>query len=322
MSNILITSAGRRVSLVKAFIKELELLVPEAKVFVSDMNPNLSAAAQVAHKAFKICKIEEDCYIESLYNVCIENDIKLIIPTLDTELQKLSEIKKKFLKANIQIVISDQNLIKMSSNKTYSNILLSELGIDIIKEYSKDIYKIPLFIKPIAGSSSINNHIITNKMQLSQYHLENDDLHFFEYIDHNIYDEYTCDLYYSKLGELKCIIPRKRIEIRGGEVSKGITRKNEVKVLIKEKLSHLKGAKGCITLQLFMHKITKEMKAIEINPRFGGGFPLSYLAGGNYPKWIIQEYLFNQDIEYFDNWQEDLLMLRYDDEILVNDYKE
>jgi carbamoyl-phosphate synthase large subunit len=322
MSNILITSAGRRVSLVKAFMKELKLLVPEAKVIVSDLDPKLSAAAQVADKAFKICKIEEDCYIDSLYNFCIENDIKLIIPTIDTELHKLSKHVKRFLKVNIQIVISSKKLIERTSNKIYSNRLLEELGICAIKEYSKDNYKLPLFIKPVSGSNSINNHIIKNKIQLSQYHLENDDLYFFEYVDHDIYDEYTCDLYYSKLGELKCVIPRKRIQIRGGEISKGVTRKNEVKVLIKEKLSHLKGAKGCITFQLFMHKDSKEIKGIEINPRFGGGFPLSYLAGGNYPKWIIQEYLLNQRLEYFDNWTEDLLMLRYDDEILVNDYKE
>jgi carbamoyl-phosphate synthase large subunit len=31
-------------------------------------------------------------------------------------------------------------------------------------------------------------------------------------------DEYTCDAYYGKDSELKCVVPRKRIEVRDGEV--------------------------------------------------------------------------------------------------------
>ncbi len=322
MNNILITSGGRRVSLVKAFINELKLIEPESSVFVADYSPNLSAAAQVADKAFKICKIEDECYIDSLYNLCVKNDIKLIIPTLDTELLKLAESKKRFLTANIQIVISSKKLIKRSLNKLKTHELFEELGIATAKVYSKNNFELPIFIKPINGSNSNNNHIIKSKDEISKLFLDDKSLAFFEYLDHDFYDEYTCDLYYNKLGELKCVIPRKRIEIRAGEISKGVTIKKEVKSLINKTLSSLEGARGCVTLQLFLHKASKEIKGIEINPRFGGGFPLSYLAGGNYPKWIIQEYLFNKEISYFDDWEENLLMLRYDSEILIKNHED
>ncbi|MGZ0017100.1 ATP-grasp domain-containing protein [Yeosuana sp. AK3] len=322
MSNILITSVGRRVSLVKAFKKELKQIFPEGHVFVTDFNPKLSAASQVADKAFSVCKINDANYADSLLEICIKNNIQLVVPTLDTELSILSKNHKKFLLANIQIVISKNKLIKKSANKLKTHKLFKELNVETAKVYSKNNYKIPLFIKPINGSNSIDNYVIKSEKQISQFHIENNDLHFFEYFDHDEHDEYTCDLYYSKTSELKCVIPRKRIEVRAGEVSKGITKRNEVKTFIKEKLLFLKGAKGCITVQVFMHKKTKNIKGIEINPRFGGGFPLTYLAGGNYPKWIIQEYLQNKNLEYFDDWKEDVLMLRYDDEILVNDFKE
>ncbi len=322
MNNILITSGGRRVSLVKAFINELNAIDPKSNVFVADWAPNLSAAAQIADKAFKICKIEDDCYIDTLYSLCIKNDVKLIIPTLDTELLKLSENRKKFLAANIQIVISNENLIKQSLDKLKTHKLFEDLGIDTAKIYLKNDYKLPIFIKPINGSSSNDNYIIKREDEISKSILNNTRLIFFEYLDHDVYDEYTCDLYFDKHGVLKCVIPRKRIEIRAGEVSKGITIKNEVKSFIKEKLFNLDGAKGCVTFQLFLHKVTKNIKGIEINPRFGGGFPLSYLAGGNYPKWIIQEYLFNKEISYFDAWEANLLMLRYDDEILIKNYED
>ena len=70
-----------------------------------------------------------------------------------------------------------------------------------------------------------------------------------------------------------------------------------------------------------MHKTTEELKGIEINPRFGGGYPLSYLAGGNFPKWIIQEYIYNEKLDYYHDWEDNLLMLRYDDEVLVHGYE-
>ncbi|RTZ49695.1 hypothetical protein EJ377_05105 [Chryseobacterium arthrosphaerae] len=60
---------------------------------------------------------------------------------------------------------------------------------------------------------------------------------------------------------------------------------------------------------------------IEINPRFGGGYPLSYLAGANYPEWLLKEYFMGHDIPYFEDWEDNLLMLRYDDEVLVRNYE-
>ncbi|MDH3246402.1 MAG: hypothetical protein OEM26_17405, partial [Saprospiraceae bacterium] len=60
---------------------------------------------------------------------------------------------------------------------------------------------------------------------------------------------------------------------------------------------------------------------IEINPRFGGGFPLSYLAGANFPRWILKEYLLDGEIPYYDDWEDKLLMLRYDQEMIVHDFQ-
>ena len=321
MSNILITSGGRRVSLVKAFMKELKAIFPSGKVFVADSIPNLSPAAQIADKFIKICKVDDEDYLDCLLQVCIENNIKLVIPTIDTELLILSQNKEKFLKHGIIIIISNENLVEACIDKINTHTLFKNLNVSVAKAYSKSNYKLPIFIKPLNGSGSINNFIIKKESQISEYQLNNDLFKFFEYLDLALYDEYTCDLYYDKNSNLKCVIPRKRIETRAGEVSKGVTKKNELKIFIDENFSFLEGAVGCLTAQFFLHKKTSDIKGIEINPRFGGGFPLSYLAGGNYPKWIIQEYILNEELHYFDDWEDNLLMLRYDDEILIKNYE-
>ncbi|MEM8937748.1 MAG: ATP-grasp domain-containing protein [Bacteroidota bacterium] len=321
MNNILITSAGRRVSLTNFFKNELKKIDSSAKVFALDAELQLSAAAQIADCAFHISKVSGENYIPDLLRICLDNHIKLIIPTIDTELEILSINKDLFQERGINIVVSDREFIEVCNNKKMSHTFFEQNGISVPNLYSKTAYKLPLFIKPVNGSSSKNNYLIWQEGDFLKTHFENDDLLFFEYIDHTSFDEFTCDAYYDQNSILKCVIPRKRIEIRGGEVSKGLTKNNVLVDIIKNKLNPLRGARGCITMQFFVHKENKDIIAIEINGRFGGGFPLSYLAGGNYPKWILEEYLLGKEIENFDNWEEDLLMLRYDSEILVHGYK-
>ena len=117
---------------------------------------------------------------------------------------------------------------------------------------------------------------------------------------------------------MKCIVPRKRILVRAGEINKGITNNNEIVPFLKQSLAQIDGAVGCLTVQVFLNRESGRIIAIEINPRFGGGFPLSYHAGANYPLWLIKEYFHNEAIPYKDDWEDQLLMLRYDDEVIVH----
>jgi carbamoyl-phosphate synthase large subunit len=179
-----------------------------------------------------------------------------------------------------------------------------------------------MFLKPWDGSRSVDTFLIEKENDLNEYHLNHEKLMFLEYLNHEYYDEYTCDLYYAKDNFLKCVVPRKRIAVRDGEVSKGLTESNSLVGYIKERLSFIEGAIGCLTVQFFKHKTLDKIYGIEINPRFGGGYPLSYLAGANFPKWIIEEYFLEKNLsEKFDSWESNLLMIRYDAEILVHDYK-
>ena len=140
-----------------------------------------------------------------------------------------------------------------------------------------------------------------------------------EYIDKSQYKEYTVDLYYGRDNELKCIVPRERIEIRAGEINKGRTRKNYLVTYLKERMGYLPGVIGCICIQLFYRETDQDVVAIEINPRFGGGYPMSYHAGANYPRFLIQEYFKKETISYTDDWRDNTLLLRYDSEVIVYD---
>ncbi len=320
--NILITSAGRRVSLVRAFQKELKSISPKAKVYAADANPMLSAACHAAADYFEVPRLDKKDYIDILIKKCVERQITLIIPTIDTELLLLAENKEKLEANNITPIIASVSFIEKCRDKRVIHDFFATHNVATAKEYDKDNYSLPLFIKPIDGSRSVDTFLIKKKEDLTDYHFSNEKLMFLEYLDHNDYEEFTCDLYYNKDHQLKCVVPRKRITVRDGEVNKAVTANNELVSYIRKNLGRIEGAIGCLTAQFFKHKSEAKIYGIEINSRFGGGYPLSYLAGANFPKWIIAEYLLGEEIDdKFDCWEDKLLMIRYDDEILVHEYK-
>ena len=129
--------------------------------------------------------------------------------------------------------------------------------------------------------------------------------------------EYTCDVYIDFDLNVRCVVPRKRIEVRTGEVSKGQVIKNKRIMKQAASLTEKLGAgPGVITLQLFLTG-RREIKFVEINPRFGGGAPLSIKAGADFPKWILQELSGKKPKIYFNSFEDKLIMLRYDSEVWI-----
>ena len=125
--------------------------------------------------------------------------------------------------------------------------------------------------------------------------------------------EHTCDVYVDFSMKVRCVVPRKRIEVRAGEVSKAQVVKHLRVMSEAARLVETLGAgPGVITLQLFLTD-DDNVKFIEINPRFGGGAPLSIKAGADFPKWILQELLGRRTNIRFDGFKNNLIMLRYDE---------
>ena len=315
-NNILILSAGRRVGLLKAFQAEILYSGMEALVFAADAQPHYSSACQFADKAFQLPLVSDLEYLDTLRELCEKNKIGLIIPTIDDELHTLTSAKRHFAAAGINIVISDSDLIASCRDKRLTSELFNSLNIANPQILDREKLTFPCFAKPYDGSGSAGAQKLDTPSDLTHRLVTNKKLIFTEFID-DTFDEYTIDAYFDKQNSLKCLVPRHRLEVRAGEVSKCITRKGAVYDYLIDKLKYLRGACGCLTIQLFSHPKNDVICAFEINPRFGGGYPLSYSAGANYPAWIISEYLLGKEIKFFDSWKPDLLMLRFDAHTLI-----
>ena len=313
--NIIITSAGQRVALVRDFKETLVRFYAEAKVFTTDMNPELAPAAYVSDGCFEVLRVTDENYISQLLDICKKNEIGMIVPTIDTELLVLAENKKLFNDNDIIVCVSDLDFIKVCRDKRNTGDFLEKHNIRVPKAVDKYNPTFPLFAKPYDGSLSTNLHYIKNAEELTQDILDDPKLLFMEYIDKETYKEYTIDMYYGTDNCVKCIVPRERIKIRAGEINKGRTVKCPLMDYIKERLDKIEGCIGCICIQVFFNPLTEDVVGIEINPRFGGGYPQSYAAGGNYPEMLIKEYFLGEKIAYIYDWKDNMLMLRFDDAV-------
>lgn len=317
MKNILITSAGKRVALVRIFKKTIIDLKLDLKVFTTDMFPKLAPAGYVSDGCFEVPRCTSSNYIQVLFDICRDNNVGVIIPTIDTELEALADNKQLFIKSGITPVVSSSVFIRTCRDKRKTQILFESLGIPIPKRIDLMSPVFPMFAKPYDGSLSSNIHIIREQSDLTESIQKDPKLIFMEYIDPQEYREYTVDMYYGIDGQVKGIVPRERIAVRAGEINKGETHKNFIVNYLKGLMSEMDGVKGCICLQLFYRENDHDIKGIEINPRFGGGYPLSYYAGANFPMLIIKEYVLHEEVAYSDDWKDKTLMLRYDDSIIV-----
>lgn len=315
--NVLITSAGQRVALVRGFQETLRRFYPEAKVYTTDMNPRLAPAAYISDGCFEVLRVTDPDYTPQIIKLCKENQIGMIIPTIDTELLVLAENRSLFDQNDIFVSVSSLDFISICRDKRNTGEFFEKHVIRVPRPIDKHHPTFPMFAKPYDGSLSTNLHYIKTPEDLTTEILEDSKLLFMEYIDKEVYKEYTVDMYYGKDHKVKCIVPRERIKIRAGEINKGLTEKEPLTQYLYDRLETIEGCIGCICIQVFLNPATCDVVGIEINPRFGGGYPQTYAAGGNFAELLIREYFLGEKVNYFDNWKNHLLMLRYDDAVFV-----
>lgn len=317
--NILITSAGKRCELLLEFQRELKLYYPAAKVFTVDCNPKMAPACRLSEGAFTVPKVTSPNYIDEILHLSRLEDVSIIIPTIDTELLVLAENRDNFARYGVEVMVSDKDFIEICRDKRRTIELFDRLGIRNPAPRDKFNPLFPMFAKPYDGSLSTNIHILRSKDDLTEEILDDPKLMFMEYIDKTEYKEFTVDMYYGADHHVKSIVPRERIEIRSGEVNKGATRKNYLVEYLKGRMSYIPGVRGCICMQLFYRERDNDVVGIEINPRYGGGYPLSYYAGANFPAMMIKEYIEGARINYRDDWQDNTIMLRYDSQVIFHE---
>ena len=259
-----------------------------------------------------------DAYPAALQAVCAAHGIGLVIPTIDTELATLAAMRSAFTGMGTEVVVSDAALIEASRDKRLTAAYFQRLGIASPQIQDVGNLRFPVIAKPFDGSLSRDISILRSAADLTEKVRAVPNIIFTDYLDQKTHDEFTCDAYYTRMGQLACVVPRQRLEVRGGEVSKARAVRNDIVALFFEKLGQIDGARGCLTFQFFRHRDTGAHWLIELNARFGGGYPLTMAAGAVYHNWLVREYLLHETVQPWQEWADGLTMLRYDAEVFVH----
>ncbi|HUU59067.1 MAG TPA: ATP-grasp domain-containing protein, partial [Phycisphaerae bacterium] len=314
--NFLFTSVGRRVSLLQEFRRAAEEMGVHLEIHAVDCQA-MAPALQTADKAAIVPPVDSGAYVGSLLAYCRSHAIHAVFPLIDTELRVLAEAADRFAAIGTRAVISTPEVIRIASDKVQTKEFLVAhrfltpriLGPEELKSPT-----FPLFMKPKGGSSSLGARKVTTPEQWEYYRRTCPDDVVQEFIEGV---EYTVDVFADFDGSPLCAVPRRRHEVRAGEVSKSQTVRNrrimeESCRLVRE----LGGCRGMVTIQCFLTRDDR-IVFIEINPRFGGGVPLSIRAGADSPKWVLELLLGRRPSATMDAWTDQLFMLRYDEGIFV-----
>jgi carbamoyl-phosphate synthase large subunit len=289
-TNVLLSSAGRRVALLEEFRAALQQVGGNGQVFATDVTP-LSSAFQRADAGFLVPSCRDEAFVPAMLRICEEHRVALMVPTIDTELAVLANARDAFAAIGTTVAVSGPQTIALSSDKVLTNGWLLANDLPTVRQSTPagvladpSPWVFPVIAKPRSGSSSIGLRIVSSPDGLAD--LVADPEYMVEELARG--EEHTVDVLVGRSGAVRDVVVRRRLEVRGGEVSKGITvRDLDVIAVVTELCAALPDAYGVLTVQLFVDPDTREMKVIEINPRFGGGFPLSWEAGARFPQWLL-----------------------------------
>jgi len=317
--NVLVSSVGRRVSIVQYLKKELKGIGQVIAVDQSLYAPALYAADLYE----SVPPYDHPLYMPTMLKICDKFRVAAVISLIDPELSVLAKNKEQFRKVGTEVIVSDWSVTELCFDKKATHDFLKESAIPTIPTYTdrgeilqaieSGVLMYPLISKPRKGSASIGITKIDNRAQLEEVLAANADIVIQPFMRTK---EVGVDAYVDMhSGELVSIFMKEKVSMRAGETDKSISLKdNKLKQLIKELVQKLK-LKGPIDIDCFA--VSGGYVISEINPRFGGGYPHAYESGVNFFKCLIRNIGGLTNALMLEEYLAGSLLMKFDQTIMV-----
>lgn len=310
---ILMLGGARRVSLAELLKESGHRIGREVEIISYELMKQVPIAA--VGKVEIGLRWDEPDVEEDIVRLVYKYSVNIILPFVDGAIEIAARCKNRL--KDVFIPVSDFEVARMMFDKIDAARAFKDASLPIPRTYTPINATVPAIAKPRHGSASRGIKIFNNLEDLMQ--LENLPSYLVqEYIPNR--EEYTADCYITAKGEILCTVPRIRLEVMGGEVTR--TRTARIECLI-EMCHHVINAfslRGPVTLQ-FIHDLDSDRYLLmEVNPRLGGGVICSIGAGAPINDYILREAL-GMTLEKCDSWRDNSLMVRYWKEVFF-DYAE
>lgn len=291
--NILLINPGRRDYLVNFFIllkKKYNL-----NIYLIDPDKNIPAFKVSTHTKNFICpKVKnQKKFFSFIKRFISKNKIDIIFPISDRELKILSQKKNLLMKKGVNVIVSNLEVIENCQNKIRCSKYLKKFNILCPKIIArKDINSfLPVIKKEINGSSSENQEIIFKSDQIHKsYHKK---FFFQKFLK---YQEFNLDILNDLNGNYLHSCVKKKLFIRSGDTDKAEIVNNKAFITFAKRLSKALKHIGVIDVDFLYNK--KKFYVLDINPRFGGGYPFTHVYGYNYIECLISLVLKNKKIKF------------------------
>ena len=285
--NILLTNSGRRNYIVEHLFKLKDTYDKKINVYVSDTTSNVPSFwvdKRVRQLITPRVETNNKYYLEVLFEKCLTHKIDLIIPLMDFELHLLAKNKEKFKQIGTTIIVSDYKTVVtcLNKNKCYNfcegnNILVPKSW---YKKKNISSNK-KIVVKKLKGSGGKDLQIINSKHLASTYF---DDSFFYqEYISGQ---EYGMDILNDLNGNFLHSCVKKKLSMRSGETDKAEIIHSKKFTKIAKKISSIFKHIGNLDVDFIINS-KNQIYFLDFNPRFGGGYPFTHVAGFDYLKAII-----------------------------------
>ncbi|MDA2910953.1 ATP-grasp domain-containing protein [Nitrospiraceae bacterium AH_259_D15_M11_P09] len=317
--NVIFTSAGRRVELLRGFGRAYNALRLEGSIIGLDMDP-LAPALQCADRCYVVPPIDSPNYIEVLLEVCRREQPGVVFPLIDTDIPVLARQRAKIENSGVRVAVVTEEAAQVVSDKWLTAQFFRRLGLTTPTSWlpgQVDCSQVsyPLFVKPQRGSAGENGYKVRNANELKFFQEYVPDHIIQEFVEGN---EVTCDLLCDLTGDVMGVILRRRLKVRSGEVAKGVTVYNPTIIDACVKIAKALPAIGPITVQCIVRDGVPHF--IEINGRMGGGLPLSIAAGADVPRWLLARAAgIPIDIPPLGSYRSGFYMTRFDESFFLSE---
>jgi carbamoyl-phosphate synthase large subunit len=274
---VLFTCAGQRVDIVSAFGRAGALTV------AADAN-RLAPALYHADRHALVPRIDDPGYVPALRELISLHDIRLVVPLTDLDHLLLSDARDEL---DALVLLPSRDVLEAVNDKYVAHERFVELGIPSppswLPDALPDDLRFPLLVKAREGFGSRHIYRAANRAELD---------FFLGYTTADSMvqqacsgEEFSIDVFCDLDGRCLNAIPRTMIESKGGESIKGMTIKDPALIEHGRFVAETLGLVGPANIQCFREG--GEHQVTDINPRFGGGFPLPRAAGSGFPELAI-----------------------------------
>lgn len=316
---LLFCSAGRRVELLLAFRRAYESLGLESRIIALDIDP-LAPALQVADRHYIVPRLTEPAYVPTLVDICAREHVDLVFPLIDPDIPVLAMHRREIESTGARVATVCTTAAEVTADKWRTKQFFASVGLATPRSWLPEEIDpahacYPLFIKPRCGSAGKDTYRVRNERELE---------FFLDYVPYPIIEEFlpgpemTSDVVCDVEGNVLAVVTRQRIEVRSGEVVKGVTIHNETILDACIGIARALPAIGPITVQCMAKD--GRFHFTEINARFGGGFPLGVAAGADSPRWLLGQMAgIPVDLPPLGTYQAGCYLTRFDNSYVLNE---